>query len=199
MIVCKCIQKFRDNKGKIYGYRLIDLNQQTQDVTPDDLKRAIQNNQVNVINLQLTSDNRLLDKKEDKQLVNKEIMPNKVVCETYTKASNEKIDAEKLVYNVAHTIYKLLGHNRMVERMIELTGFDNSHGNIIDKRFEPEINYLGNYLVLAVTYFKDTNELLLALEDIREGNIYLELNCKYSDELATKLIQKFVQSIKTDK
>lgn len=195
MIQCKCIQKFRDNQGKIYGYRLIDLNQQIQDVTPDDLKRAIQNNQVNVINLTLTSNNRLIDKKEDKQLVNKEIMPNKVVCETYTKASNEVIDAEKIVHDVAHTIYRLLGHNRVVE----LTGFDNSHDNIVDKRFEPEIKYLGNYLVLAVTYFKDTNELLLALEDIREGNIYLELNCKYSDKLATKLIQKFVQSIKTYK
>ena len=54
MIQAKCIQKFRDDKGKIYGYRLVDLNGQTQDVTPDNLKRAIHNKQINVVNLTLT-------------------------------------------------------------------------------------------------------------------------------------------------
>lgn len=61
MIVCKCIHKFRNEQGKIYGYRLIDLNNQTQDVTPDNLKMAILNKQVEVVNLTLTSDGRLID------------------------------------------------------------------------------------------------------------------------------------------
>ena len=32
MIQAKCIEKFRDNTGKIYGYRLQDINGQIQDV-----------------------------------------------------------------------------------------------------------------------------------------------------------------------
>lgn len=29
MIQAKCIEKFRDKQGKIYGYRLVDINGQT--------------------------------------------------------------------------------------------------------------------------------------------------------------------------
>ena len=50
MIQAKCIQKFRDNTGKIYGYRLQDLNGKTQDVQPDNLKAAIRNKQTNTYN-----------------------------------------------------------------------------------------------------------------------------------------------------
>lgn len=64
MIQVKCIEKFRDNHGKIYGYRLIDLNNKTQDVRPENLKEAIKNNKIHVINLKLTSDGRLVDCKE---------------------------------------------------------------------------------------------------------------------------------------
>lgn len=72
MIQAKCIQKFRDKTGKIYGYRLIDLNGQTQDLTSDNLKAAIRNKQINVVNLTLTSDNRLVDTTE-KQVQSKPI------------------------------------------------------------------------------------------------------------------------------
>lgn len=65
MIQAKCIQKFRDKQNKIIGYRLQDINGQTQDVTPEILKKAIFNNQISVVNLTLTSDNRLVDSKED--------------------------------------------------------------------------------------------------------------------------------------
>lgn len=79
MITCKCIQKFRERTGKIYGYRLIDINGQTQDATPGDLKRAIANKNITVLNLTLTSDDRLVDKNPEKQLQNKKIMPNNVI------------------------------------------------------------------------------------------------------------------------
>lgn len=63
MLAVKCIQKFRDRNNKIYGYRLQDSNGYTKDVRPEDLKAAIANNKVSVVNLTLTSDGRLLDKK----------------------------------------------------------------------------------------------------------------------------------------
>lgn len=70
MIQAKCIQKFRDSNGKIYGYRLIDINGKTQDVESENLKKAIRNKQIHIVNLTLTSDNRLVDTTE-KQLQTK--------------------------------------------------------------------------------------------------------------------------------
>lgn len=76
MISVKCIQKFRDKNNHIYGYRLQDINGKTQDVKPENLKQAIRCNQIHVINLALTSDNRLVDSSE-KQLQNNKILGNK--------------------------------------------------------------------------------------------------------------------------
>lgn len=57
-----CINKFRDNSGKIVGYRLND-NDSTmmQDVAADVLKDRIRRGMIKVDNLRLTSDGRLVD------------------------------------------------------------------------------------------------------------------------------------------
>lgn len=60
MIQAKCIQKFRDKNNKIYGYRLQDQAGKQINVTTQQLKSAIANKQINIINLKLTSDNRLV-------------------------------------------------------------------------------------------------------------------------------------------
>ena len=60
MIQATCIQKFKKN-NKIYGYQLQDSQGNTKDVYADQLKQAIRNNQITIINLTLTSDNRLID------------------------------------------------------------------------------------------------------------------------------------------
>ena len=62
MLKVKCIQKFRDKNNIIIGYRIIDQNGNTKDVSSESLKQAIQQGKVEVINLTLTSDNRLIDK-----------------------------------------------------------------------------------------------------------------------------------------
>ena len=87
MIQAKCIQKLRDNKGKIYGYRLIDINGKTQDVEPENLKKAIRNKQIHIVNLTLTSDNRLVDTTE-KQLQSKVL--GKAPTKPETKNSNNQ-------------------------------------------------------------------------------------------------------------
>ena len=67
MIQAKCIEKFRDKHNQIYGYRLQDTQGNLKDVTSDQLKQAIKNKQINIINLTLTSDNRLIDTTPNKQ------------------------------------------------------------------------------------------------------------------------------------
>lgn len=63
MIQATCIQKFKKN-NKIYGYRLQDAQGNTMNVYADQLKTAIANKQIEIINLTLTSDNRLVDTSE---------------------------------------------------------------------------------------------------------------------------------------
>jgi len=60
MIALTCIEKFKKN-NKIYGYRVQDQQGNTRDVTSEQLKNAMLNQQVTVTNLTLTSDGRLVD------------------------------------------------------------------------------------------------------------------------------------------
>lgn len=77
-------------KNHIIGYKIIDENKKTVAVKSDVLKRAIRSGQVEVINLTLTSDNRLIDKKSkhttthSKQNINIENLLNRVKSIGYT-------------------------------------------------------------------------------------------------------------------
>ena len=64
MIKCKCIQKFRDKNGNIKRYRVQDEHGQSIDLKPEQLKMAIFQNKLDIVNLKLTSDSRLIDNKE---------------------------------------------------------------------------------------------------------------------------------------
>jgi hypothetical protein len=65
MVKAKCIQKFRDNSNRIVGYRLIDQCGNTKDVEANNLKYLIIAGNLDVINLKLTQDNRLIDSAEN--------------------------------------------------------------------------------------------------------------------------------------
>ena len=99
MIQAKCIEKFRDKNGNIYGYRLRDINGQTQDVKPENLKQAIKNKQIHVVNLTLTSDNRLVDSSE-KQLQSKKLGGAPV---------NPHLDVEEYMHKLQALLEKYFG------------------------------------------------------------------------------------------
>ncbi len=67
MIIGKCTEKYRNKNNYIYGYRLEDTHGNYKDVNPEQLKAAIRNKQIMVLNLTLTSDNRLVDTTPNKQ------------------------------------------------------------------------------------------------------------------------------------
>lgn len=62
MIQAYCTNKIRGKQGKIIGYKIQDKNGNTLDVKSEYLKQAIRNKQINVLNLKLTSDNKLIDR-----------------------------------------------------------------------------------------------------------------------------------------
>ena len=60
MVNATCIQKFRDKRNVIVGYRIQDDSGNVKDVTPQQLKQAISNRKIEIRNLKLTSDGKLI-------------------------------------------------------------------------------------------------------------------------------------------
>ena len=88
MVTVECIQKFRDKQNRIYGYRLQDNQGNTRDTTPQQLKNAIWNNQINVINITLTSNNHLISTTPISQQMSK----NKSVLQQFSILTRKIVD-----------------------------------------------------------------------------------------------------------
>ena len=97
MLKVKCVQKFRDKNNVIIGYRIIDQNGNTKDVSSESLKQVIQQGRLEVINLTLTSDNRLIDKGITQT-------PTQQTQKSIKQSPQEAIDIEKMLQRL-----KLLG------------------------------------------------------------------------------------------
>ncbi len=82
MVQVKSVKTYRDKNNKIIGYRIRDLKGQEMDITSDKLKFAIANAQLSVLNLTLTSNNRLVEKGtgsiKDLSLFSKESINNQM-------------------------------------------------------------------------------------------------------------------------
>ena len=61
-----CIEKIKQG-NKITAYKIIDGNSSIMQVNADNLKQSIKEKEIEVINLKLTSDNRLVSIKLDKR------------------------------------------------------------------------------------------------------------------------------------
>ena len=65
MLVAKCIEKIRDKNGKIVKYRLQDKTGSQTELEAKLVKKFILESQMDIVNLQVTADGRLVDKTED--------------------------------------------------------------------------------------------------------------------------------------
>lgn len=97
MTNAKCIQKFRNKNNVIIGYRLMlhDGKNSVMDIEAQKLKNAIKSKKIHVVNLTLTSDNRLVDTKDEiiETEKNKKETPNKYAL--LTREIVKKIDRPK--------------------------------------------------------------------------------------------------------
>ena len=130
MIQVKCIEKLRDKNNKIYGYKLQDLNQQTRNITSGILKDAIRRGEIDVVNLKLTADNKLIDRKE--QDINN-LKIGKKQSQHVTKANQAKqAQQTKLERSIAKALIDLdlevcnMGDNYIetVEDICEIAGIE---------------------------------------------------------------------------
>ncbi len=95
MQMVKCINKIRDGKGKIIGYTLQSSTGETKKVEKNSLKEAVRNGKIGIVNMTLTSDNRLVDKRPD--------TPSK----TMTAPSKQNTNTESLLSRVKATGYTI--------------------------------------------------------------------------------------------
>lgn len=119
----KCIERLKDNNDKIYLYKLIDSNGNKFSLSPDILRDILRDNNVAVVNLKLTSDNRIIEVKEDnknniqqKQKQNaksKHTIDSILITRDIIKSINKNKDLSfKSNVNIDNIIYKaeLLGN-----------------------------------------------------------------------------------------
>ena len=78
-IQVRAIQTFRDKNNRVIGYRLEDVAGNTQDVPSDKLNDAISAAVLIVVNLTLTSDNKLVPKQGTKKSKSTPILPGVVL------------------------------------------------------------------------------------------------------------------------
>lgn len=182
MIQAKCIKKFRDKNNHIYGYCLVDLNGRTQDVKPENLKKAIAKNQINVTNLTLTSDGRLVDRQDD-------TFKNIKLGDAPTRKTSSK-------GNIVSSIASMI-ENRTNTKLKEF-----EHNNTLGNR-SIDIKYkIGDRtdIILEIEYEGSSRMLWIVLE-IDEDTTLLELNSDASSkEQVPIIIDKIVNVInKTEK
>lgn len=134
MITLTCIEKFKKN-NKIYGYRVQDQQGNIRDVTSEQLKSAILNQQVAINNLTLTSDGRLVDYSQlDKSKNN----TDEKLMEEYNKLKGE-YDRLKETYN---KLIKIVDKEHDIHKEI-LSNMRSGHGKTFFAYTESGKNMIG--------------------------------------------------------
>lgn len=73
MVLCKCMSKERNEKGKTVSYVISDSYNNIEIMSPEEVKNKILTKQIEVVNLQIDKIGRLVDKSEDEvKRINKE-------------------------------------------------------------------------------------------------------------------------------
>lgn len=94
MLVVTCLDKFRDERGRIYGYRVQTEDGEMKDVYASQLKAAISLGKCRVLNLKLTEDGRLIDNNNSQ--VKKDIFRGSILHLMIPFGTNDKSGHDKL-------------------------------------------------------------------------------------------------------
>ena len=116
MIKVMCVQKHKDKQGKIIGYTLKDQNGQLANFYADALKDHIRNQRIDVVNLTLTSDNRLVETAV-KELKTKQVEKAKPIDQKVKPIDQKARKLGKNQYKCIK-IYKDLDNNTMGYRCL---------------------------------------------------------------------------------
>ena len=116
-MICTCIQIHRDINGKIVGYTVRDLSGNTRTVTPTELKSVIKSGSLEVNNLTLTKDGRLLSKKADNFDNTNLLTQSGLLRHRDSFVVNGRVSFDKWLNNFLNKLHaRVGGHMRLVEK-----------------------------------------------------------------------------------
>lgn len=178
----KCIAKERDRNNKIVGYKLQDQQGNTVIIKPDALKSAIKTNRIEVINLTITSDNRLIDAQPVKQKEIASLSGDKKGKLLINKAKVLGYKLEKIPTACNHecTLINMGSNNHIVYIPNEVTSLN---VNEIDLTFTKYIKSIhGNIKIIGGHNLKDTKVMF-------QGCIYDSIDLSEFDTSSVKDMQ----------
>ena len=145
MIKAKCIRKDRNKQGVITGYELIDEKGQLGYFTSDVLKSNIVNGYVDVINLKLTSDNKLIDKTEDISSIIEKVKSNSDVKQNALYSRYHRV-LEDIGVDIVGAFYvpyelKYFRDNAILESDMKVDGIEVTLKQLLEN---PE-NFIGKF------------------------------------------------------
>ena len=186
-IQAKYLTKIRDKHNNIVGYTIMDKGGKTINIKADELKQLIKEGKVEVINLTLTSDNRLVDKaapSKSKQEVKK-------VERTEQTINNNSSD-----YKLSYGRNNILGYfkfNRL--NSLYKKGYINKQDLEYYKKdlaYKCNYGYVGNSSIGTVVYFTSKEGVIT----VDEALDYLDK--VYTEHVVSQLKNKEDNGIKYD-
>ena len=160
MIAVKCIEKIRNSGGRILGYRVIDQSGNIADIGKDQLKMAMKLGKIEVINLEIASNGRIVDKQD---IQNTDIESE--ILELYGKIARENYNK----YNPITINYIKIG---TLKEIIKL-GFSNkSIGNLLMTLGVNKFKFTSNANNTGLDLGINLNKIIQAIFDKYSIKIY---------------------------
>lgn len=194
MIQAKCIEKFRNKQGKIYAYRLIDLNGQTQDVDADKLKEAIDKKLITIINLTLTSDNRLVDT-STKQLQSSKLGHPPII--------NKEEHSEGIRFDKSKRPYDANSYEEFMERLAVLLSktlnfYDNRQFRVMYKTTDDEDLTYCELVSKEFSYNDKDCKVIITFNDKYRNMSFCIYNADNNSRLYTDAYRLYRTNMKAD-
>lgn len=165
MIWCKCINKIRDKNGIITDYEIASISGERRIVSKDQLKTAMINNQVALVNLKLSKDGKM---------TNRSIEEEAELTKKLTTNNLSETEAEKVIAKEKNLTLKanMLGTAVTVDKYGSVTSIPNTQIVIItpDVRY---ITYNVNYSDFKdkTVVFSGSEKVILDIGALNKANI----------------------------
>lgn len=140
MIKAKCIEKIRDNNNIIIGYVLMDNDGKTIKVEPKQLKDAIASRKIDIINLKLTKDNKLMDRNISESI------------DSYGKmSSTSEVDVDKV---------------NLKAQIIGSAPITNDRGVVVDLAISGRTVFSDSTQVIGISKFSNTEAMFTGSKEL---------------------------------
>lgn len=204
-----CVDRIRDKQNRIVRYVLLNTNtHKFVKVEPDNLKNALRNKKINVLNLQVTSDNRLLLKEakfQNKVDKSNEKYEDNIHIHKHLEDKVDKLMQEMLKFKTSDgdgRLIKLLKLNTSGDTNTFILEINNEDKPILTFRYRKNIldttgkTYKANVIIQLLSIKTDNKEILAdSSEEFKTVIIKYNTETKKLDYDIERLTKDFIEYI----